>query len=108
MASPRTEPQTAPDPLSLARGRRVASLRSSYELAAHELASRAGMDANYLWRIEAGRQNLSFRNVARLAKAFELTLSEFLEGVELPDVELGSRPYVRRSASKSPGGEEPR
>ena len=61
------------------------------------------MDANYLWRIEAGRQNLSLRNVARLAKALELTLSELLEGIDVADVDLGPRAYAKRSAANEAG-----
>ena len=51
------------------------------------------MDANYLWRIEAGQQNLSLRNVARLAKALGVTLSDLLAGIDVAHVSLSSRPY---------------
>jgi transcriptional regulator with XRE-family HTH domain len=58
------------------------------------------MDPAYLWRIEEGRQNLSRRNVARIAKALGVSLAVSLEGVDVSDLELGSRPYGRR------GGDE--
>jgi len=87
---------TDTESLSLAVGERIVRLREIHELAPHQLAELAGMDVNYLWRIEAGRQNLSLRNVARLAKAFNVSLSELLQGVDVASVELGSRTYVRR------------
>lgn len=49
------------------------------------------MDANYLWRIEQGRQNFSLRNVVRLAKALGVTLFDLLDRVDVADIELGAR-----------------
>ncbi len=82
-------------------GERIVRLREKRDLAPYQLAELAGMDANYLWRIEAGRQNLSLRNVARLAKAFDISLSELLEGVNVADVELGRRAYVKRAGRQA-------
>lgn len=90
------ETTPAPDPLSLALGERIVALRDGRGLELQELAALIGMDANYLWRVERGRQNLSFRNVARFARAFDLTLSQLLEGVDVRNVKLESRPYVKR------------
>ncbi len=64
-------------------------------MSSSELATLAVMDVNYLWRIEAGRQNLSLRNVARLAKALGVTLSQLFETVDVADIEFGRRPYFR-------------
>lgn len=83
------------DPLAYAVGARITCLREERELSSSELARLTLMDVNYLWRIEAGRQNLSLRNVARLAKALGVTLSELFETVDVTDVEFGRRPYVR-------------
>ena len=80
----------------MAVGSRVTQLRQTRELAPSVLARLAGMDANYLWRIEAGRQNLSLRNVARLAKAFEITLSELFAGIDVTSVDTDRRPYAKR------------
>lgn len=89
--------KTALDPLFVAVGERVVGLREAAGMSAQELAAAAGMDPNYLWRIERGRQNLSLRNVARLARALGLGLSDLFVGVELGDVELESRAYVRKA-----------
>lgn len=98
MPSRKSSPEPT-DPLFAAVGERVVRLRGDRNLSAAELAGRAGMDANYLWRIESGRQNLSLRNVARLAKALGVTLSALLEGVDVADVPLSSRPYGKEAAA---------
>lgn len=96
MPARRKEPQPPLDPLYSAVGQRVTALREQRGIKPAQLAELASMDANYLWRIEAGRQNLSLRNVARLAKALGVTLAVLLEGVDVAGVELGSRPYGKR------------
>lgn len=101
----RKSPPKPTDPLFAAVGERVVRLREDRGLAAPELAGLAGMDANYLWRIEAGQQNLSLRNVARLAKALGVTLSGLLEGIDVADVALSSRPYGRDAAVDAPGAD---
>lgn len=97
MSRPRKDDTPAPDALSLALGERVVALRGEQGLSPAELAAKLEMDANYLWRVERGRQSLSFRNVARFAKVFGLTLSEFLEGIDVSEVSLASRPYGRKA-----------
>ncbi len=92
----RKEPQPPLDPLFLAVGHRVIALREQRGLIQAQLAELASMDPNYLWRIEAGRQNLSLRNVARLAKALGVTLSVMLEGIDVEDIEVAKRPYGKR------------
>lgn len=97
MPRPRKDTTPAPDPLSLALGERIVALREERGLEPPELAALVGMDANYLWRVERGRQNLSFRNVARFARALDLSLSGLLEGIDVGGVTLESRPYAKRT-----------
>ena len=105
---PNKKPSSQPlDALSLAVGERVLRLREERELAPYQLAGLAGMDANYLWRIEAGRQNLSLRTAARLAKALGVTLSQLFEGVDVVDVELGARAYTKRAGHTGIGDDGP-
>ncbi len=100
MAAKRSDEQTIPDALALAVGERIAVLRDARRLIPSRLAELAGMDPNYLWRITAGRQNLSLRNIARLAIALDVTLSELFEGVEISGIDLGSRGYARRGSTE--------
>ena len=97
MPAPPKETQLQLDPLCIAVGQRVTTLREKRELRRGQLAKIAGMDPNYLWRIEAGRQNLSLRNVARLAKALDVTLSVLLEGIDVAELELSGRSYEKQS-----------
>ena len=94
----KTSPPVATDPLSIAVGEQITRVRERHDLARHQLAKLSGMDANYLWRIEAGRQNLSLRNVARLANAFGITLSELLAGISLDGIDLGRRAYTKANS----------
>jgi transcriptional regulator with XRE-family HTH domain len=105
---PNKKPSTQPlDALSLAVGERVLQLREERGLAPYQLAGLAGMDQNYLWRIEAGRQNLSLRTAARLAKALGVTLAQLFEGVNVIDVELGTRAYTKRAGHTGTGDDGP-
>jgi transcriptional regulator with XRE-family HTH domain len=93
-----TKTETPTDPLSQAFGRRVATLRTREPVMTPQvLAERVGVSVQYLWRVEAGRQNVSLRTAARIATAFDLTLSELFETVEMPEVALQNRPYARQS-----------
>ena len=84
------------DALSRAVGLRVAELRVRRGIATQkELAELAGMAKAYVWRIESGRQDVSLRNLARLCRALDVTLSGMLKGIDVSDVELGNRSYVR-------------
>lgn len=103
MPAKRSEEQTTPDPLALAVGERIAALLEARHLIPSRLAELAGMDPNYLWRITAGRQNLSLRNIARLAVALDVTLSELFEGVSASDVDFGSRAYSRKGPTEATG-----
>ncbi len=98
--APKTKTDDAPalDPLSVALGRRIASIRSErLGVSPKQLAQRMGVSAAYLWRVEDGRQNLSLRNLARIAKALDVTLSDLVQEIEVGTVALENRDYVRQS-----------
>ena len=85
------------DPLSVALGRRVTSIRQDHVgISQQDLARRMGVSPAYLWRVEDGRQNLSLRTLGRLAKSLGVTLAELFDGVDPEGVSLTNRGYVRR------------
>lgn len=88
------------DPLAAAVGARVAALRAARNWEPSELARRTGMSDKYIWRIENGQLAPGLRNLARLAAAFDLTLSGLLKGVAVPEGMATNRPYV---ATRKPG-----
>ena len=40
-----------------------------------------GMDRTYLASIEVGGRNVTLQNLAKIANGFDMTLSEFFEGI---------------------------
>lgn len=57
-------------------GKRVRELRLGKGLSQEELAFKSGVHRTYLGGIERGERNPSLKNVAALAKALGVTLSE--------------------------------
>jgi len=57
-------------------GDRVRELRSERKLSQEELAYKAGVHRTYLGGIERGERNPSLRNIAAIAEALDVTLSE--------------------------------
>ncbi len=57
-------------------GDRIRKLRVDKKLSQEEIAHRAGVHRTYLGGIERGERNPSLRNIAALAKALGVNLSE--------------------------------
>lgn len=62
-------------------GRRVRKLREAAKWTQEELAERSGLHRTYIGSIERGERNLALLNIRKVANAFGLTLSKFLEEV---------------------------
>jgi transcriptional regulator with XRE-family HTH domain len=72
---------TGQDILPKRLGSRVRLLRAQRQWSQEVLAELAGMHRNYLGHVERGELNVSFKKVYKLANAFEMSISQFLEGV---------------------------
>jgi transcriptional regulator with XRE-family HTH domain len=57
-------------------GNRVRVLRNAAGISQEELAFRAGIHRTYLGGIERGERNPSLKNIARIAKALNIKISE--------------------------------
>ena len=57
-------------------GARVRELRLMRNLSQEELAFRAGVHRTYLGGVERGERNPSLKNIAAIAKALDVTLTE--------------------------------
>jgi len=57
-------------------GRRIRDLRLAKGLSQEELAFRVGVHRTYLGGIERGERNPALKNIAAIAKALDVTLSE--------------------------------
>jgi transcriptional regulator with XRE-family HTH domain len=62
-------------------GNRVRLLRAQRQWSQEVLADLAGLHRNYLGHVERGELNVSFKNVYKIANAFEMSIGQFLEGV---------------------------
>lgn len=62
-------------------GERVRLLRFQRQWSQEVLAELSGLHRNYIGHVERGEVNTGFKNVYLLAEAFEITVSEFLEGI---------------------------
>jgi transcriptional regulator with XRE-family HTH domain len=71
-------PRSTPDPLFCAFGAAVRGLREARGLSQEALAEKAELQRTYLVDVEAGRCNVTLRNLARLALALEVPLGELL------------------------------
>lgn len=66
-------------PVQIAFGQRVRRLREAKGWTQEELAEKADIHRTYLGGIERGLRNVALRNIAKIAQAFELSLSEFFQ-----------------------------
>lgn len=73
---------TAPEPINEFVGKRVKKLRSQRHWSLEELASASGVSRSMLSEIERERANPTLGVAARIARAFHLTLQDFLHGAE--------------------------
>jgi len=59
-------------------GEKIRELRRAKSLSQEELAFRAGVHRNYLGGIERGERNPALDNIAAIAKALDVDISELL------------------------------
>ena len=63
-------------------GKRVRELRTEKGFSSQEaFADKCGLDRTYIGGIERGERNVSLINVAKIAKALGMSLSQLTEGV---------------------------
>lgn len=62
-------------------GRRVCELRLRAELSQEEFAAECDLDRTYISGIERGKRNVALRNIEKIAKTLQISLSELMRGV---------------------------
>lgn len=60
-------------------GKRIKELRNNLGISQEELANIAELDRTYITSVEGGKRNISIVNIEKLAKALNITLSEFFD-----------------------------
>lgn len=58
-------------------GKRIKELRQIQGLSQEEFAFRCDLDRTYITSLERGKRNISLENLEKIAKAFNMSLSEF-------------------------------
>ena len=71
--------------LQIKVGLRIKDLRAVPEVSQERFANKIGMDRTYLASIEVGQRNVTLQNLAKIANGFDMTLSEFFEGIPRVD-----------------------
>jgi transcriptional regulator with XRE-family HTH domain len=62
-------------------GRRLRELRIQRKLSQEALSFEADLDRSYIGQVERGECNISIENMAKLARALKVKLSDLLRGV---------------------------
>lgn len=62
-------------------GNRLRELRLATKLSQEKFALKIGMDRTYYASVEAGKRNISIRNIKKLADGFGISLSELFKGI---------------------------
>jgi transcriptional regulator with XRE-family HTH domain len=62
-------------------GLRVRELRKAMGFSQEAFAAHCGLDRTYVGGIERGERNVALRNIAVIAKALGITVSELLQGL---------------------------
>jgi transcriptional regulator with XRE-family HTH domain len=66
-------------------GHHVRRLRKVKGFSQESFATHCGLDRTYIGSIERGERNVALRNIEVIARAFNMTISEFMQGVEAED-----------------------
>ncbi len=66
-------------------GRRVRQLRIELSLSQEQFAALCNLDRTYISSIERGQRNVSLKNIAAIAKALDVSLSDLFEGIVIDD-----------------------
>ena len=57
-------------------GNRIRSLRQEKRISQEKLAELADLHRTYIGQIECGKRNVALKNIAKLAKALEVSIKE--------------------------------
>jgi transcriptional regulator with XRE-family HTH domain len=93
------------NPLLRILGRRIRELRTEQGYSQEAFADKCGVHRTFMGTVERGESNLSFHNIARVAKTLGVTLSELFENIDsrtdIPAQSGASAAPLRKSKPRS-------
>lgn len=63
-------------------GRRVTALMKERKIKRIDFAYKTGLNKDTLLKIEQGRSNVTLSSLVKIAKGFDMTVSELTEGID--------------------------
>jgi transcriptional regulator with XRE-family HTH domain len=84
------------DPLQVAFGRAVRRRRKTRKISQEKLAELSEINRTYMGDVERGERNLALQNMAKIARALNLRLSQLVRLTEQEFEEPPPRPSPRR------------
>jgi len=83
--------------MAVALGSRVTQERVRLGLTKEALGELSGLASRYIWRVEAGKQNIQLGNITKIAAGLGVSLSDLFAGIEaLADHPLPKSPVRPR------------
>ncbi len=68
--------------INIAFGRHLAAIRKAQGFSQEAFAYKCGIDRTYIGILERGEKSPTLNTLAKIAKSFNLSLSELLNGIE--------------------------
>lgn len=62
-------------------GERIKQLRAEKGLSQEKFALLIDMDRTYFATVESGKRNISLKNIEKIAKGLDVTISQLFEGI---------------------------
>lgn len=69
------------DDITVRFGDRLKELRAQKGISQEKFALQIGMNRTYYASVEAGRRNVSLRNILKIAEGLDISLSELFKGL---------------------------
>lgn len=69
------------DDITVRFGNRLKELRAQKGISQEKFALQIGMNRTYYASVEAGRRNVSLRNILKIAEGLDISLSELFKGL---------------------------
>ena len=74
--------------ITTAFGKRIREPRETLGISQEKFALKIGMDRTYYSSVEAGKRNISIINICKIAKGFNITLSDLFDKIDYNEVDI--------------------